>query len=83
MTEREAEPVESNARKIQAMAISSYGMTFSSQRAEELASELERHSQHIAQAAPALELDDPVWAHAERMYRDCPRSPASRLIEDE
>jgi hypothetical protein len=75
--------VKLKAQQIQAMAISSYDTTFSSERAEELANELERHSLHILQASPALELDDPVWAHAKRMHRDCQRSAAPRVTEDE
>jgi hypothetical protein len=72
-----------NAQQIQAMAISSYDITFSSERAEELANELERHSLHILQASPALELDDPVWAHAKRMRQDFQRIPTLRATEDE
>jgi hypothetical protein len=75
--------VKLKAQQIQAMAISSYDTTFSSERAEELANELERHSLHILQASPALELDDPVWGHAKRMHRDCQRSAAPRVTEDE
>ena len=82
-TEREVKPVKLNAQKIQAMAISSYDITFSTERAEELANELERHSLHISQASPALKLDDPVWAHAKRMHQDFQRNPASRVTEDE
>jgi hypothetical protein len=75
--------VKLNAQQIQAMAISSYDITFSSERAEELANELERHSLHISQASPVLELDDPVWAHEKRMHQDFQRSPAPRVTEDE
>ena len=71
------------AQQIQAMAIASYDITFSRERAEELANELERHSLHISQASPALELDDPLWAHVRRMHRDCQKSATPRVTEDE
>ena len=70
------------AQQIQAMAIASYDITFSRERAEELANELERHSLHISQASPALELDDPVWAHAKHMHRDYQGSGATRVTKD-
>ena len=70
------------AQQIQAMAITSYGITFSGERAEELANELERHYLHIAQASPALELDDPVWAHAKHMHRYYQGSAATRVTKD-
>ena len=72
-----------NAQQIQAMAAASYAITFSSERAAELADELERHSRDVARAALALELDDPIWAHAERMHRDAPGGVAPRVTADE
>jgi hypothetical protein len=74
--------VKFNAQQIQAMAMASYGITFSGERAAELANELERHYLHIAQASPALELDDPVWAHTKRMHRDYQGSAATRVTKD-
>jgi hypothetical protein len=72
-----------NAQQIQAMAIAAYQMNFSDQRAAELASEVERHLSDVVRAAPALEIDDPIWAHEERMHRDGLSRTTPGVSEDE